>query len=490
MSDQVEEYLEISHRSEVVATRRGYTLLGLGLLVPGSAQAIHGNKNLGRFALKLWMFVLVVALVLLILSLALTKAMVGFWANGLVLKIVSVTVLALGIFWLGLAINTWWISRPKNMGAKKGAVFSVVALVMAAVLASGTAWAGAATWSAGGALSGIFSGGGNSTKDKGRYNILLLGSDSGPGRTGVRPDTIMLASVQGNTGRTVLFSLPRNLQSVPFAEGSPLRNLYPDGWKCGSDDCMLNAVYLLGEEHADLYPGVDNPGIQATMEAVSGITGLPINYYVMINMQGFKDLINAMGGLTITIHERVPINKQETEWLEAGPSQHLDGHQVLWFTRSRSTTSDYSRMERQKCVMAAVLSQMDPSTVAVKFTSMAAASQEMATTSIPPWNVSEMVDLAVQAKSLPMIAVSFTPPLINTGNPDYSYIQLVVKTTIDQSEELDAQAAMAATADPSAASTDSSAGPSNEPDDPEPTTDPTPDLVNHTDDLSLVCSVG
>jgi len=428
----------VAHRSEVVSTRRGYTLLGLGLFLPGSAQAIYGSKKVGRFALKLLIIIALVAVVVLILTLCFRNVMIGVFANGLFLKVLAVVVFALCAFWTCLMINTWWISSPRAMGTKKGAIFSVIALVLAVVMTTGTLWVGSAAWATGGAFTNIFSGGGNTHQNKGRYNILLLGSDAGPDREGVRPDSITVASVNADTGRTVLFSLPRNLEWVPFPETSPLHALYPDGYGCPSEACMLNAVYLLGVENASLYPSADDPGIQAMIDGVTGTTGLPINYYAMVDMQGFIDLIDAMGGLTITLNERVALNPADNVWLEAGVDRHLSGYETLWFARSRALASDFVRMQRQKCVMAAMLNQLNPTTVATKFTQLASASGETVRTSVPSSQIGELTDLALKARALPIISVAFVPPLIHSGNPDFDLIHSMVADTIAQSEALDA----------------------------------------------------
>ncbi|MCL1922670.1 MAG: LCP family protein [Propionibacteriaceae bacterium] len=482
-------YLEVSHRSEVVATRRGYTLLGLGFLVPGSAQVIYGNKRVGRFALKVWILAAIIVGVLAIVALFSRKAILGILGNPIAMTVIFVAAVVLGLFWLGLAINTYLIARPREMGRKKGGIFSGVALVMALVLVVGMVQIGSSA-AAGLELFAMFRGGGNSTQVEGRYNILLLGSDSGMDRWSMRPDSITVASMSAATGRTVLFGLPRNLMSVPFANGSPLKTLYPLGYQCrenDDDDCedterILNAVYLLGQQNAALYPDEDDPGMRALLDAVEGITGLTMNYYILINMEGFADLVDAVGGLTISIKERVPVNAAQTKWIEAGANQHLTGEEALQYARTRSIDDDYKRMQRQKCVMTAMLAEMDPTTVAQNFQKIAKTSKDMASTSIDWHDMKSMVDLASKAKSLPLISVSFSPPLVTTGDPDYYAIRRVVADTIARSEALDAEAAYAATADPSASPTS----------EPAPTQDPLADIseTNLTDDLSSVCSVG
>jgi hypothetical protein len=91
-----------------------------------------------------------------------------------------------------------------------------------------------------------------------RVNIMLVGSDAGPGRVGVRPDSTMVASIDTQTGRTVLFGIPRNLENIPFSESSPLRSIYPNGFDCG-DQCLMEYVWTLGTDHADLFPATPAP---------------------------------------------------------------------------------------------------------------------------------------------------------------------------------------------------------------------------------------
>ena len=68
-----------------------------------------------------------------------------------------------------------------------------------------------------------------------------------------------VASVDAETGRTVLISLPRNLEDVPFPDSSPLHKKFPKGYSCADHSCMLNAVYTYAMGHKDLYPGRPEP---------------------------------------------------------------------------------------------------------------------------------------------------------------------------------------------------------------------------------------
>jgi LCP family protein required for cell wall assembly len=284
----------------------------------------------------------------------------------------------------------------------------------------------------------------------GKYNFLLLGGDAGPDRDGLRPDSITVVSVDAATGQAVTIGLPRNMVDVPFDEGSPLAEVYPEGYGaidgCEVDVCMLNSIYTEVELMSpEMYPDAvaqgSEPGIEAMRDAAEGITGLPIQYYVLIDMQGFLELIDALGGVTINVPEDVPIHADETfttvaEWIPAG-EQHLDGYHALWYARSRHGTSDYDRMERQRQIQQAVLAQFNPANVLSKFQEIAAAGSQVVKTDIPQGMLGYFVDLASKTKELPITDLELTPTNdVDPEDPDYEYIrQLVTGAVFPPTEE-------------------------------------------------------
>ena len=86
----------------------------------------------------------------------------------------------------------------------------------------------------------MFGNGASSGANDGRFNVLLLGGDSGAGRWGLRPDSMTVASIDSETGRTVLVGLPRNMANFPFAPGSVMHKQFPKGFNC--EGCYLNGV--------------------------------------------------------------------------------------------------------------------------------------------------------------------------------------------------------------------------------------------------------
>jgi LCP family protein required for cell wall assembly len=268
----------------------------------------------------------------------------------------------------------------------------------------------------------------------GRYNVLLLGGDSGADRWGLRPDSITVASIDEQTGRTILFGLPRNMMNFPFPKGSVMHQQFPHGYDCST--CELNSLATWAGDNKALFKGFANPGVEATTEGVEGITGLKINYYAMVNLQGFRSLVQAVGGLTLNVRDRIPIGgigAPVTGYIQPGV-QKLNGFQTLWFARSRESADDYSRMARQKCVMNAMLQQLSPRTVITKFESIAKASEQLITTDLPASELGRFAVLAMKARSLPVMTVSFVPPAINTSNPQIPKIRTMILKAILRSQ--------------------------------------------------------
>ncbi|HEY5820775.1 MAG TPA: LCP family protein [Propionibacteriaceae bacterium] len=438
-------------RSERIKLRRGLTFLGMTLVLPGSAQVAAGNRRLGRIALRIWIGLWALLLLVGLLALVWRGGLIALVTFGPTLRVVQFALIGLGLGWGLLFIDAWRIARPPELARRHRLGFAVLNLGLVFAVVGGL-MASASIVSAQRDLMGtVFAGGGDHEVKAGRYNILLLGGDAGKDRSGLRPDSMTVASVDAETGRTVLVSLPRNLEDVPFPDYSPLHAKFPNGYSCKDHSCMLNAIYTYATEHKELYPGVKNPGAQATKEAIEGATGLKINYWVLIDLKGFEELVDAVGGINMDVYRRVPIGGGHTKiygYVEAGKNRHLDGREALWFARSRSDSSDYDRMVRQKCVMNAMLNQLDPMTVLTKFNKIASASKEIVATDVPTSEINTMLELATMAKQKPVSSLAVVPPLIQPGEPDFDVIRKAVTAKIDKAEAADAPADAPADATP------------------------------------------
>lgn len=433
-------------RSERLAFRRGVALLVLTLLVPGSAQVIAGGKGLGRFALRVWLGVLAVLALFGTLMVLNRNAAIAVYAHPFTQWVTSAVVFVLGVGWALLLLDAWRLSRPSGMGHPRKYAMALLSGLLVLGMGLGATQASALSRSQATLFGSIFAGGGFTSPTDGRINVLLLGADAEPDRPGIRTDTMMVASVSATTGRTVLFSLPRNLQWAPFPRDSPLHDLYPDGYWCADQSCLLNAVHNLAESRPDLYPGVERPGLVALREVVEEILGLRVNYHAMIDMAGFEGLIDAMGGVTLDIAKAVPIGGGSSRvegYIQPGENVHLNGFEALWFARSRHGASDYERMARQKCVVNAIATQATPLTLITRFNELATAGASVLTTDVPTSEIGRLVELADAGRRLPIASVSFAPPLIEPVKPDFEVITQTVTDQLKASAAADEEAARA-----------------------------------------------
>jgi polyisoprenyl-teichoic acid--peptidoglycan teichoic acid transferase len=433
----------VQQRSDRIRLRRALTYIGMTVILPGSAQIASGDKRIGRSALRIWAGLWAVVIITGILAVLWPSAAVDFLALPVTPLMIQGVLMVAGISWIVLLVDAWRISRPPDLARRHR--LGLVLITSTVILAVGAAFLGAASVLSvqRDVVQTVFPGGGDQVAKAGRYNVLLLGGDAAKNRAGLRPDSMTVASVDAETGRTVLIGLPRNMEHAPFPSWSPLREVFPDGYYCSDRSCMLNGVYSYAMAHRDLYPGVPNPGAEATKEAIEGATGLRINYWVLVDLKGFESLIDAVGGITMDVYRRVPIGGGSTPvsgYLEAGRNRHLSGRQALWFARSRADSSDYDRMVRQKCVMNAMLNQLDPLTVLTNFNKIAAASKQTVATNIPASDLSTMVELALAAKKSPVSSVAFVPPLIEPGHPDFGLVRDMVAQKITAAEAADAKA--------------------------------------------------
>ncbi len=272
-----------------------------------------------------------------------------------------------------------------------------------------------------------------------RLNILLLGGDAGPERRGLRTDTMIVASIDPATGQAALFGVPRNLHNVPLPE--PAASQFP--CHCWPD--LLNALYGYAHQHPDLFPAGTDPGASALQATIGKLLGIEIDYYALVDLGGFVDVIDAVGGVTLDVPEALTIRLSppnedeawETYHIPAG-RQHLDGRTTLAYVRSRLDTTDYDRMQRQRCVLSAVAREADVATLLAHFPRLANVVQERVTTDVPVALLPDLIKLAGTINADAITSIGFAPPRYNAGwtkdqypIPDVDLIQSTVATVFD-----------------------------------------------------------
>ncbi len=414
-----------------VRLRRALVLMGMTLLLPGSAQLVAGRKDVGRVAIRVWLGTVAVV----VLGTALGAMWHGFairmGVNTFVLGALRIWLTLLAVGWALLLIDAWRLGQPLELTQRQRLLMVGVNGVMVFVVAGSLLFASHIVAVQRDFIIAMFGDGTKSAAEDGRYNVLLIGGDEGAGRWGLRTDSMTVASIDEKTGRTILFGLPRNMTNFPFPEGSVLANKFPHGYDC--ETCELNSLATWAADHKALFGDSPTPGIDATIEGIEGITGLKINYYALVNLEGFRDLVNAMGGITLNVRDRIPIDVPVAGYIEPGV-QKLSGYEALWFARSRESADDYSRMARQKCVMNAMVQQLSPQTVITKFEALAKAGTELVQTDLPASELDTFAELALKARSQKISSVSFVPPAIQTYDPDIDKIQSMIGDAIEKSE--------------------------------------------------------
>lgn len=288
---------------------------------------------------------------------------------------------------------------------------------------------------------------------KKRVNVLLVGADDSNSRNyrskgEMNTDTIMVASIDTQTADTTIIQIPRNTAAMPFPADSKLHQIYPNGFTNGHGDdsaSWANAIWSTVEsEHKDAMGATDYPGADALKLAVGEALGLKLDYFVMIDIDGLQRLVDALGGVTVNVNERIPIagnteGKAPTGYIEIGASQHLDGYRAMWYARSRSATTDYDRMGRQSCLMKAVLDQASPQVVLTRFESIADASGQMVVSDIPQGMLPAFVDLAIRMRNANLNRLLFT--IGKNGfkpyAPDYALMRKQVAQAIAEASDAD-----------------------------------------------------
>lgn len=286
------------------------------------------------------------------------------------------------------------------------------------------------------------------TKQHDRITMLLIGGDAGPGRGGLRTDSMIVATMEPSTGKAALFSVPRNLGAVPLPRS------FSGAFEGGVFDYRLNHVYGWAMDHSWLFPGAADPGAEALTQTVAGLLDLPIDYYALIDLGGFVDVIDALGGIDIyvpdPILDRTSPARQDEPWtridLEAG-YQHLTGAEALAYARSRSTSSDYSRMDRQRCLLGSIVQQTDPIEVAVRIPSLVPVIADVVSTDIPLGHLPDLAEAAATLDLAHIVSVRFIPPTYTSGHDEYGHpvprvplirdtVRRVLDGTFDQSGSL------------------------------------------------------
>ncbi|MCF6472734.1 LytR family transcriptional regulator [Nonomuraea sp. MG754425] len=405
----------------------------------GVAHLAAGRSRTGLALMAL--YVLVLATVLTVFT-AFSTHLLSLAVQPRWLTWLTVALVAIALCWTGVIVWSFLLVRPVAGDTFGRFLSTTLTIALCALVLGPTAYAARLAYLSRDVVNTLFAPSDTATpvlaqdpwNGAERVNFLLVGGDSAPNRPGVRTDSMTVASVDVVSGDTVLFGLPRNLQQVRLPDG-PARAQFPYGFTGSGPDTpgLLNEVFQFAEDHPEMVPGVQKGkrGPILLKQTIADMLGIPVNYYAMVDMKGFAEIVDAMGGVRVTIREPIVYGRYREGLLAAG-TRKLSGEEALWYGRSRTDSDDYVRMGRQKCLLNAVAKQADPMTVLNSFERLAAATKRAISTDLPQDLLPAVIALSDKVKDAKIHSLNFVPPLINTAYPDWYLMRRKVGEALEE----------------------------------------------------------
>ena len=452
--------------------RRALGLTALGTVLPGAGLTQARSRVLGWIVLGLSL-VAGAAGAYAVLTTGITAAALAVVARPELLRAAVAVIAGWGAIWCATIVLTAVQARPRPLDRARTRTLAAFTALMVLLVGAGSYKAAEYAFITQDTVTEVFSApapkpgqgaqviaGEDPWARQARVNLLLLGSDAGSNRIGTRTDSMIVASIDTKSGRTTLVSMPRNLLYAPLAKESPLLARYPSGHfgrpehTCAQNSpgvtgqCMLTNLYNEAEtyavDHPDAYPEGVVPGREEIRGTVEQIVGLDIDHVVVIDLKGFSMLIDAMGGLEINVKnagtgQPLPIGGKVgpdhriygvKEYFKPG-LQHLDGWHSLWYARSRAADSDTYRQARQRCVVEAIVEQVNPAEMVGQYPQLARIARDNIYTDIPAQSLPAFVELVERAQHATVNSVTLTAEDgVQSWDPDYAKIRKLVKKGI------------------------------------------------------------
>ncbi len=385
-------------------TKRAWWLVGLNILVPGSAQVLAGNRRFGRFALATTLVFWAMVVVVVVAALVGRSALIPFFTMPAVLWVLTAVLGLYGFLWVICAIDTLRLSRLPRVESR--ARVGVALLSVVALLATGGVALGAAATA--GTTANILAKLASNTIDitgpdgkpvtvgplTGPANILLVGSDSGDGNAayGVRGEAL--------NDVTILIHLSPVSQSVTAV--SIPRDLYTSQPSCGTKPAVQQARFNTA---------LSRGGLNCVVAAATQLTGLSIQYAALIEFDGVVAMSDAVGGVTVCLASAMH-DPYTGLTLPVGPST-LKGTEALMFLRSRhglSTGSDLQRISNQQVFLSALMRTVKSSQTLndpIKVVNLAEAASQHMQLSTELAQTSTMASMALALRSIPLDRIAF-----------------------------------------------------------------------------------
>lgn len=255
-----------------------------------------------------------------------------------------------------------------------------------------------------------------------RVNILLVGADRRPEENTFNTDTLIVVSVDPATRQVGMFQVPRDTVDVPLPKG-PAQAVFGRVYRG-----KINSLWTQAVARPDLFPGSEaTRGPSALKAALGALYGIDIRWYVEVDFEGFRRIVDTVGGVTINVQmpvsdDRYPASSGRLTrvHIPAGIGR-FTGEEALTYARSRHSSSDFDRGSRQQRVLVSLREQTDFGTVIARLPALVDALKSTVRTDIPVGELPGLVSLASRIDSARIRSFVFAPPFfqeeIVTGDP-------------------------------------------------------------------------
>lgn len=215
-------------------------------------------------------------------------------------------------------------------------------------------------------------------------NILVLGADQRPGWEAWRTDSIMIVAIDTKYQQIGIISVPRDL--------------YVDVPDYGKE--RINAVDYIGAKKK-----VPGGGPALVARVISDSLGIPTQHYARIQMEGLARLIDALGGVTVTLdcplYERTPNDLMPAgyvDWTLPAGQTLLDGEAARKFATYRYVTSDFGRIQRQQQLIWAIRNRTLQGNIIARIPELWRAFSDMFVTDLSLVDVIRLANLGIKLK--------------------------------------------------------------------------------------------
>jgi len=248
-----------------------------------------------------------------------------------------------------------------------------------------------------------------------RINILLTGIDSNEHRSHALNDTILVVSLDPTTGDLAMVSFPRDMSRLPTPSGKPYMG-------------KINSLMTYADRHPKEYP---EGGMAALSTEVGFLLGVPVDYYASVDLDGFRKLIDRVGGVTVNVQTAIN-DPFYGGWDTPGKigfkistGKHtLDGETALAFVRTRKSLgdSDFGRARRQQQLLVALQRKLVDPAMLPNLPGLLQDATKTLKTNFPPDRIAEVLDLARRTDDGAIKKYVLGPPYSNHPTNLSTYI--------------------------------------------------------------------